>query len=372
MDENKYSNLMKNWIALFDETRFSKILNSEDNLLNNAIMLYTTLTAEFQRIEQKLSNKIDDLKLKCNNNVAKSKNNKHNDTTKCPSPVLGEKKNVSDFFTKRKMNYTSCSPKIVKEEKLNQKQILAKFFDDLIAKKEQERIQQNESTKLSPTFSKHQRSSIRKNKNVNRNLLSHHKDLVGQKNELKSSPKTPDFVDVVDCSVIEETPVNNKRKKGKIRDGKSNIKSKLDSFPVTLAETSTSTTQSTSLSIDEILRRVDNSPSKKFKHSANEKTEIYPYSNLAKKNTFEVPKIPDAKEKENSLIGWSCKPCEEFYSTLDLPIAILRKKMEECLSHHKKRHIEETIDGFWDLSMPPTPAHHKLPESSQNSMVFDL
>ncbi|KAL3267687.1 hypothetical protein HHI36_006821 [Cryptolaemus montrouzieri] len=72
-----------------------------------------------------------------------------------------------------------------------------------------------------------------------------------------------------------------------------------------------------------------------------------------------------AKKK---LKGWSCKECEQFYNGLNLTEAELEKKMNEC-SKHKNRFKpnEETMAGFWDLSIAPTQEDKNTPAISTPS-----
>ncbi|XP_018568346.1 uncharacterized protein LOC108908708 isoform X1 [Anoplophora glabripennis] len=70
-----------------------------------------------------------------------------------------------------------------------------------------------------------------------------------------------------------------------------------------------------------------------------------------------IPVEPEPVVRGNArkqLHGWSCHQCKDFYSQMKLPPEEMQKKMDECSRHrYKYRPPEETIPGFWDLSIPP-------------------
>ncbi|XP_018568355.1 uncharacterized protein LOC108908708 isoform X2 [Anoplophora glabripennis] len=94
-------------------------------------------------------------------------------------------------------------------------------------------------------------------------------------------------------------------------------------------------------------------------------TDLLDYINKSDSNKQEIdkrkPKVipvePEPVVRGNArkqLHGWSCHQCKDFYSQMKLPPEEMQKKMDECSRHrYKYRPPEETIPGFWDLSIPP-------------------
>ncbi|CAG9819184.1 unnamed protein product [Phaedon cochleariae] len=53
------------------------------------------------------------------------------------------------------------------------------------------------------------------------------------------------------------------------------------------------------------------------------------------------------------LNGFACKECHDFYAHMKLPPEELQKKMDECSKHrYTYRPPDETIPGFWDMTIP--------------------
>ncbi|XP_019865272.2 uncharacterized protein LOC109594491 isoform X2 [Aethina tumida] len=282
------------------------------------------------------------------------------DLSDCPSPPFSKRKNINRtnklspslcFMTKSKSN-TNCdktelTPPIMNKTNLNESTI--------IANTPEVRLKKNKSLKSNLFQSKKKPVNGKKHVDDDNNLTmtqffpkekkksdsqdSFINELVGN----KSHPSVLDDKTCEDKSTMEITTMLDFIN----RDEEQNEQSASD--------LSQATVDDTFFDMDITSGDNDKENSEKDQENlnflcsfSNDEPE---YQVPTKKNKLDKSLAgPNKKNDEAKLDGWSCDNCRKFYGCVSLPPDMLKKKMIEC-TKHKKKQLEETIPGFWDMSL---------------------
>lgn len=353
--------LFNDWINLFDEKNFQNIQN-EPLELRAVTMLFVTIQKEFQKMEISLSNQLKTYKL-----GLESKNHMLNVEEKYV------KEETIPVFDSPKENNKSSVHKINKNNKMLLK---------------------------SPTFDRHRRTNMKKvKKPLSFPSLVTSKNVetftTPKKNNQSNQNNLNDSDDIFDSSIIDMTPNIEVSKRS--RSTLTSQKKKTHSSSTTLTQMFSGINtkdnkkkdETTMMDIDEILERVENAEKNDIAESKNSSMSVSKSLKISDSFVEDYDKLPESKKKpeksfvyketvrgnkKSKLRGWSCKDCENFYKKMNLSEEELEKRMNECSKHRNKfKPDEETIPGYWDLSIRSTPeedesAPSSSPESSQNTL----
>ncbi|XP_044754777.1 uncharacterized protein LOC123313813 [Coccinella septempunctata] len=359
--------LLNDWIQLFDEKNFEN-LKEESQPLRAITMLYITIKKEFQKVEIALGNELQTYKQSL------------------------EAKHCKD----------------VKKEQVEDDIISVPSSPEKCFKNSSSNISKNTKILLkSPTFDRHRKANFKKMRkplcasNISGVFPLKNNDMFtsGKKNlSSKVIVNASDDDDMFDSSVIGATPevdiskrtkntIHTQRKKIHLKRNLSGTSSTTltQIFSGMISKDNDEKDDTTMMDIDEILEKVENAEN--IDESVNKFKNISASKNLKVHDSFveDYDKIPEPKaepsnpfvyketvrgNEKKKLKGWSCKDCEHFYKGMNLSDKELEKKMNECSKHKSKfKPDEDTIPGYWDLSIPSTPEDEKStpPDSPQGS-----
>ncbi|KAK9892871.1 hypothetical protein WA026_022551 [Henosepilachna vigintioctopunctata] len=338
--------LLNDWMELFDKKNFENF-EYVPKELKKAAMLFNTLKNEFRRVEVSLSQKMETLQSAY---LSKTNVNIISDFEKCnPLSIISSptKENISNRVTN---------------------------------------IPDTKTLLKSPTLNRHRtKQNLKKVRQFNppsfsSGLLSHTKLNILTSKTLTSDNKTlSDTVednDILDCSIIATTPnINIKKYNSKRISPRKRLKSTSTLKNTTLTQIfneidskQENTKDESMIGIDEIIDKIDCQETQlNIPEDINMSSFVADYDKLppvisnSPKEKYAFKETVRGKEKKK-LKGWSCKDCEDFYKLMNLSERELEKKMDECSKHRSRfKPDEETIPGYWDLSIPPTPEDQNFP-----------
>jgi hypothetical protein len=385
----------EDWVSIYNQ-EIKGVWEEERKELRKVAMIYCAFQLELDRVKDYLSNELS---------IVKSELKKRDFLQKCKNfKGLAESEYFGELIEPEKENKT---PEHVPFRKIDLNSIKSEeFFIEspntaaFVQQRSPPPTPRQNETATSPVINKNRFGRSKRKNSTSPSCLpplvidKTPKLEITKSHEFKT-PKDCNDSNIMECSIIENTPNIKSTKRAKM----SLLKSRTNKSKLNKSKQATTLTQMflkprkqkqvdsnlASMSINEMIDLINESssdadtdesdatvdnlelPQPEEQVPEDLATFVEKYDKIPEKkdgdSKFAYEEVVRGKERKK-LKGWSCKECQAYYECLNLPPEELEKKKNDCSRHrHKFQPREETYAGFWDLTFGPSPKTQETEES---------